>query len=120
MSPSAMCVKWLAVPTPPPGPCEANAASLHATAVTIGIAASKIRSRMPNDVMTISCKTSLQKIRRQSTPVLRAPAKIQRKRNRAVSRGTAFVLGCAVKPGRLHRVIRHLDQEELAMKTLIG
>src|SRR5437868_6312805 len=75
----ASWVEWLAVPMPPPGPCEANAAPLHITAAMIGIAANAVRdtqSRMPDDVMTISCANELQKIRRQSTPVLDAPLKM--------------------------------------------
>src|SRR3954468_10014025 len=73
----ASWVEWLAVPMPPPGPCEASAAPLHVTAATIGIAASAARaakSRMHDDVMTISCGNELQKIRRQSTPVLSTAA----------------------------------------------
>src|SRR5882672_4693901 len=75
----ASWVEWPAVPMPPPGPCEADAAPLHITATTIETAARAARdrkSRMLDDVMTISCANELQKIRRQSNPVLDAPLKM--------------------------------------------
>src|SRR4030088_60082 len=75
----ASWVRWLAVPMPPPGPCDANAVSVHATAATMAIAASAARdtaSRMHDNVMTISCANELQKIRRQSMPVLSTQVKM--------------------------------------------
>jgi len=50
---------------------------------------------------------------------LRAPVKIQRKTESRRFSWDGFRNKLRRKPGRLHRVIRHLDQEELAMKTLI-
>jgi hypothetical protein len=52
---------------PPPGPCEASAALAHDTPATIeavAIAARDIELRIHDDVMTISRKKKLQKIRR--------------------------------------------------------
>jgi hypothetical protein len=61
----ANCVKPLAVPGPPPGPCEAKAAFAHSVAVTIDAAVAAMRDKrclVRDDVMIISCD-KLQKIR---------------------------------------------------------
>jgi len=57
---------------PPPGPCDASAALLHAAAAAIEVAAVTARDsvRVRNDVMEISMQKALSKIRRQSTPGL--------------------------------------------------
>ena len=57
---------------PPPGPCDASAALLHAAAA-IKVAAGAARDiavRVRNDVMEISIQKALSKIRRQSKPGL--------------------------------------------------
>jgi hypothetical protein len=48
----AVWVKWLAVPMPPPGPCEANAVAAEDTATIVAIATRETFTR--DDVMTIS------------------------------------------------------------------
>jgi hypothetical protein len=66
-------VSGLAVPMPPPGPCDASAALLHSTAAAIEVTAGAARdmgARVRNDVMEISLQKALSKIRRQSTPGL--------------------------------------------------
>jgi len=52
----ATWVRWLAVPIPPPGPCDASAELAHDTPATkaAAIAARDIELRMHDDVMTIS------------------------------------------------------------------
>src|SRR6202171_3446526 len=75
----ASWARGLAVPMPRPCPGDADAASVHTTAATMGIAARAARdtaSHMHDNVMTISCANELQKIRRQSTPVLSTQVKM--------------------------------------------
>jgi hypothetical protein len=63
----ASWVRGLAVPKPPPGPCDAKAASVDSKTAIAGIAAEAardIRSLVRKNVMTISCERKLQKIRR--------------------------------------------------------
>jgi hypothetical protein len=52
------CVKLLAVPGPPPGPCEAKVAPVHDRQATIAVAA-KAKRDMRDDAMTISCDEKL-------------------------------------------------------------
>jgi hypothetical protein len=55
-------VKLLAVPGPPPGPCEANAASTPDRPATTSVAAKTncdIRCLVRGDAMTISCGDKL-------------------------------------------------------------
>jgi hypothetical protein len=62
----ASWVKPLAVPGPPPGPCDAKAASAHAKPATIDAAAKakcEIRCLVRDDVMIISWDGKFQKIR---------------------------------------------------------
>jgi hypothetical protein len=54
----ANCVKGLAVPKPPPGPCEAKAAVAGSELAAIAAVAKtrrEIRSLVPIEAMTISC-----------------------------------------------------------------
>jgi hypothetical protein len=56
------CVKLLAVPGPPPGPCEAKAAFAHNKPATADMAAKAKRDTrclMEDDAMTISCGEKL-------------------------------------------------------------
>ena len=58
----ASCVKLLAVPGPPPGPCEAKAALAHNKTATTDEAANAkrdIRHPIKDDAMTISCDEKL-------------------------------------------------------------
>jgi len=58
----ANCVKLLAVPGPPPGPCEAKAAPAHDKQTTVAVAAEAkrdIRCLMRDDAMIISCGEEL-------------------------------------------------------------
>jgi len=78
----AVWVSGLAVPIPPPGPCDASAALLHSAAAAIEVtagAARDIGGRVQNDVMEISIQKALSKIRRQATPGL-ARGKIFKRR----------------------------------------
>jgi hypothetical protein len=54
----ASCVKLLAVPGPPPGPCDAKATPAHDKPATVAAAAEAkrdIRCLVRDDAMTISC-----------------------------------------------------------------
>src|SRR2546428_1263824 len=69
----AVWVRGLAVPMPPPGPCDASAALLHNAAAAIEVAtaaARDIAARVQNVVMEISIQKALSKIRRQAAPGL--------------------------------------------------
>jgi hypothetical protein len=60
------CVKLLAVPGPPPGPCDASAAWAESKTVAADAKESAVRHdrrHFPDEGMKISCNGSSQKIR---------------------------------------------------------
>jgi hypothetical protein len=68
MTAMVSCVKLLAEPSPPPGPCDAKAAPAQTMLVAAEVAAMNIPIFL-DDAMTISCdEWKLQKIRIPAYP----------------------------------------------------
>src|SRR6266404_5570793 len=67
----ASWVKLLAVPGPPPGPCEAKAAPAHSEVRTVDAAAKAIIRVVQDNVIAISCVEFGRRYGRQGMPVLK-------------------------------------------------
>jgi hypothetical protein len=86
----ASWVKWLAVPGPPPGPCDAKAAWAHSTLATVDAAIKAkrdVRCLALNGTMTIFCD---EKFSEDTGDSLRLFLRTFRK-NVFVRRGNRFV-----------------------------